>query len=1152
MRKIGYIYRYNENEGKGILAYEFTKDSSNIQKKPIKFYKEDCITPVRTGQLAYFLLDDDMNALQIERASLANFDRELVYKIALYYENEKLDDCYSKTHISFENIDILRIPLQEKPNNTTYSNHKHKRERGKRIIYGDDILGKSNYYEDDQSDTKVSKSILEQTLSTLKYSDITKSKNLVPVELPDTIDALYEIFGCHYNQIYWRYAYYTPNSLTIDIFDINYWLDKDVTKSESLYGRTAEQVIDIFELFVQKRRNAYISSSRKVYDSISPNWRYLLSNLPTEDLREICIKEPLLQPAMPRKFCLDNLDVLTINQGFPSISICEAYYRYRICNTYSLAEFKTLFDRLLNATYCTGEHKKNEGVPPCKMKKSVLHELKDLLEDQCRTVVLGLLKQKLKLISNSRINEGKIKSLFSQNKRDYLYILDLYVDLYDTVLEKLDYSTIRDFVNTFNDLTDEDKEILKASFIEKSKACVVKIAKSEYGPGKARNLYFALQRFSNVLDIDTIEVIRTIVNSEFAELNDLEELNYAYSSNMITETQCIERYKQLTNDYDLEQIMHHINDAEIPFPVQDYLLDTIIQKFNFIHGYSEEHIVIDKDVIYTKEALIRWFDKHKGCRNLDSEIVSSKELELAKDLSKVDRWRLFQNGLISSPSYDNIREKLDYAYSHKEPDDLYRYILSDCFQQVMADDAINRTDFNKLSFILKHLNNDYKNRIIDNSSELLQFYLWAIEPNKSVDKNLIRKFFHSLPYYAQIRSFRFLFYLIATGNENYSITELRDLITDDGKNIICYPLRIVLFLLEKKSSDLKASISNMEFRKAAALEVEPEVLYSSDINISFDSLKTSQIEVNGEITYIEGFFETCTGHRLLSWRNQFFDDITFNGEIDKHEENGELFYVISFYFLPVDANGNSKGYSDDTDTWNAQQALERNIPNKKRNGRCWISVQYERDVRDFVIEYNIKDKYSLLCNNNSPTSPIQTYCSVQTINDKYSFCKGCKDSRSCDPQLNVPFYWCDKEPCISPKKLLNPIGKWEYYRFVDLLNILYNNDMSIRDALWDAEAEISQFLNNFVINAEETADSCPIIVADEIGEWKEDMSIMSDKCLDDDYDDEFDNDYRYDPNSERATYDKYSGSYAQDEMGYSDDDIDTIFDGDPDAYWNID
>ncbi len=32
----------------------------------------------------------------------------------------------------------------------------------------------------------------------------------------------------------------------------------------------------------------------------------------------------------------------------------------------------------------------------------------------------------------------------------------------------------------------------------------------------------------------------------------------------------------------------------------------------------------------------------------------------------------------------------------------------------------------------------------------------------------------------------------------------------------------------------------------------------------------------------------------------------------------------------------------------------------------------------------------------------------------------------------------------------------------------------------------------------------------------------------------------------------YSGTYAHDVMGYTNDEIDTIFDGDPDAYWNID
>ena len=37
-----------------------------------------------------------------------------------------------------------------------------------------------------------------------------------------------------------------------------------------------------------------------------------------------------------------------------------------------------------------------------------------------------------------------------------------------------------------------------------------------------------------------------------------------------------------------------------------------------------------------------------------------------------------------------------------------------------------------------------------------------------------------------------------------------------------------------------------------------------------------------------------------------------------------------------------------------------------------------------------------------------------------------------------------------------------------------------------------------------------------------------------------------------SRYGEYAGSYAQDVMGYSDDVIDDAFDGDPDAYWNID
>ena len=48
------------------------------------------------------------------------------------------------------------------------------------------------------------------------------------------------------------------------------------------------------------------------------------------------------------------------------------------------------------------------------------------------------------------------------------------------------------------------------------------------------------------------------------------------------------------------------------------------------------------------------------------------------------------------------------------------------------------------------------------------------------------------------------------------------------------------------------------------------------------------------------------------------------------------------------------------------------------------------------------------------------------------------------------------------------------------------------------------------------------------------------------YNDEYDYDYV------KPSYGRYAGSYAQDVEGWSDNDIDDVFDGDPDAYWNID
>lgn len=52
-------------------------------------------------------------------------------------------------------------------------------------------------------------------------------------------------------------------------------------------------------------------------------------------------------------------------------------------------------------------------------------------------------------------------------------------------------------------------------------------------------------------------------------------------------------------------------------------------------------------------------------------------------------------------------------------------------------------------------------------------------------------------------------------------------------------------------------------------------------------------------------------------------------------------------------------------------------------------------------------------------------------------------------------------------------------------------------------------------------------------------------------------DYYFDENAsydyyEEETYEHYCGSYAQDVEDWSDQEIDDVLDGDPDAYWNID
>lgn len=80
----------------------------------------------------------------------------------------------------------------------------------------------------------------------------------------------------------------------------------------------------------------------------------------------------------------------------------------------------------------------------------------------------------------------------------------------------------------------------------------------------------------------------------------------------------------------------------------------------------------------------------------------------------------------------------------------------------------------------------------------------------------------------------------------------------------------------------------------------------------------------------------------------------------------------------------------------------------------------------------------------------------------------------------------------------------------------------------------------------------PNFIMDALFESKRVWHLFRDDCEYSDEDYHNDEDEFFTNSDDEPTYDRYSGYWAQDVEGYSDDEIDTIFDGDPSAYWNID
>lgn len=218
---------------------------------PILFDSKNCDTKVNTGDLVYFDLTENKFASNIEKASLLNFNKEVLdYLVSEYYDFGHRYKYFEKTHIFFEDLSFVEVIVNSKQKDYDCEL--------------DEIPGFENL-------------TLSQKVAELfsLFGDKTQYKK--EYFLLDTDDEDYTI--------------------TIDLLDIDLWFDKEMLKSKYYKFTTGEKALYLFDLFEKKRLRPTTNSCGmdEKDNSISENWNHILSIIPFSDLRLVIKKEPFSQ-----------------------------------------------------------------------------------------------------------------------------------------------------------------------------------------------------------------------------------------------------------------------------------------------------------------------------------------------------------------------------------------------------------------------------------------------------------------------------------------------------------------------------------------------------------------------------------------------------------------------------------------------------------------------------------------------------------------------------------------------------------------------------------------------------------------------------------------------------------------------------------------
>ena len=901
---------------------------------------------------------------------------------------------------------------------------------------------------------------------------------------------------------------------SVRIFDLSLWLDESILHERSCFGKTASEFLELIDLFTCD----------------SDDLRVFLPFFSDNDLRLILEKHPALQRILPERFALDNINLLSEEYDFPSISACKSYYVSLIKNTLSTKEYKRLAD-LFNNTIARASNS-TDKITVLSLNIDDINDLQSALESVYSYTIYPNQKRLYgEMCFSNAVGDERFESLLLSGEKEYLIDLGLFIDCFSDALH-IDhkFSTIAEY---YEHLQDIDKQQL-SHIIKTEAAKELNSFASASNPQVGRFSFF-IEQYGQYLDHQTITKAIDVLNPILANCIDVDDILIAFDENYISEEQYSKRIIELTADYSSNALKELIEKSSFknPHSVQEYFIKAIIERSSYSFRCDGAR-------------LITWFVE-QACdwNRFDLPLILTVLETVVSDISEDDWWDLFRDKTIPLLPKHLIRKTLDEAYCDQNL--RMPYFQKDCFQEAMVEDVLSMDCTSETMFlILANLKSEKLYQVYSKGNEMISFFAWAYLPSEDIIHEEINwtslsHYFSLLPPERQLRVFKFLLYLKAKKYESYTLQELVSQLSN-GSNEVCHALQALIHIL----LDLSESLDS--------------IITSRDIKSFFFFVSEREL---GACALFASLFKFCNGRHLLS-KYEKSGGGAF-GRIKKKEKNNAPFFVITFY---EDKYNEYIDYSDEDPGLNrcVEMVFERNFRNQKTiKKKDQIEHGVPSDellrIKEFAFLYRLDNSDCLFEDNQSGLTEDRYLKDGEIyISKRPKYLCDCNICKESDPEFGLPFYWCKQQPCVHYGDFFTWVDNWEHYRFVDIVSVLKDFDHNLDDSIWAINSEISRLINHIVyhlnsIEANETETGSNQMrqeIQSEVGVWTDGMSIVSQ--LEEHYDDFDENEYNEDPRYSRGhrSFQKYRGSYAQDEAGYSDDEIDDIFDGDPSAYWNID